>query len=96
MEYFVQQLINRTREFVIERLEELHFEPPMLEISQDLARSSFFRLFFLSRSPPPSSMAAAAFHFQLVSPALRVTCALRFFLSFDRSLGLQCSQSTMM
>lgn len=51
VDYFVQQLINRTREFVIERLEELHFEPPVLEISQDLARSSFFRLFFMLYLP---------------------------------------------
>lgn len=44
VDYFVQQLINRTRELVQERIHELRFEPPVLEMSLDLTRSSFIRL----------------------------------------------------
>lgn len=50
VDYFVQQLINRTRELVQERIHELRYEPPVLEMSIDLTRSSFMRLlayFFL-------------------------------------------------
>lgn len=44
VDYFVQQLINRTRELAQERLHELRFEPPILEMSLDLTRSSYVRL----------------------------------------------------
>ncbi len=44
VDYFVQQLINRTRELVQERIDELRYEPPVLEMSLDLTRSSFIRL----------------------------------------------------
>lgn len=44
VEYFVQVFINRIREFVMERLEEKRFEPPILEMCQDLTRVSFIRL----------------------------------------------------
>lgn len=46
VDYFVQIFINRVREFVIERLEERRFEPPILEMAQDLTRVAFIRLLF--------------------------------------------------
>lgn len=46
VDYFVQIFINRVREFVIERLEEKRFEPPVLEMALDLTRVAFVRVFF--------------------------------------------------
>lgn len=50
VDYFVQVFINRVREFVIERLEEKRFEPPIFEMSLDLTRVAFIRLlvFFIA------------------------------------------------
>lgn len=50
VDYFVQILINRIRELAMERIDEQRYEPPVLEMSQDLVRVSFIRLlavFFL-------------------------------------------------
>ena len=44
VDYFVQQLINRTRELVQQRIHELRHEPPVLEMCLDLTRSSYIRL----------------------------------------------------
>lgn len=45
VDYFVQIMIDRIRELTMERLDELRYEPPVLEISQDMTRVSFMRLF---------------------------------------------------
>jgi len=55
VDYFVQVFINRIREFVLERLEEKRYEPPVLEMAIDLTRVAFIRLLFMLIIPVISS-----------------------------------------
>lgn len=62
VDYFVQIIINRIREFVIERLEEKRFEPPVLEIATELVRVAFIRLLFYFILPVNSANSDYSWH----------------------------------
>lgn len=82
VDYYVMILIDRIRELTMERLDELRYEPPVLEISQDMTRVSFIRLFAFFFLPVDSNYLDHPGHRIYILPVRRQNdqhCALRFF-----------------